>query len=96
LKTICITAWRFPTATVEKIGRSDDDEDKPMPWGMSVKIDCETGGGVGFAEPSGNSFATWRDHLDKLKEKIAQKGLEIVLEGGCAKYDSNGTNNPCW
>lgn len=37
---------------------------------------------MGFAEPTGNAFPTWEKYLLNLKERIRQKGLEMVLEGG--------------
>ena len=53
-----------------------------VPWGPGVQFDCEVGGKMDYAEPSGNAFATWEKYLETLKAKIKQKGLEMVMEGG--------------
>lgn len=51
-------------------------------WGPGVFFELEQGGSMGFAEPNGNSFPTWEKYLANLKERIRQKGLEMVMEGG--------------
>jgi hypothetical protein len=51
-------------------------------WGPGVFFELEQGGAMGFAEPHGNAFPTWEKYLLNLKERIKQKGLEMVMEGG--------------
>lgn len=51
-------------------------------WGPGVFFELEQGGSMGFAEPHGNAFPTWEKYLANLKERIKQKGLEMVMEGG--------------
>lgn len=53
-----------------------------LAWGPSILLDCDTGGKADFAEPHGNALSTWKDYLASIKEKIRQKGLEMVLEEG--------------
>lgn len=63
-------------------GLKDDGALTNVPWGPGVQFDCEVGGKMDYAEPSGNAFATWEKYLETLKAKIKQKGLEMVMEGG--------------
>ncbi len=51
-------------------------------WGPGVFFELEQVGSMGFAEPHGNAFPTWEKYLANLKERIKQKGLEMVMEGG--------------
>lgn len=64
------------------VGLKDDGAVTKRPWGAGVQFDLEVGGTMGFAEPTGNAFPTWEKYLLNLKERIRQKGLEMVLEGG--------------
>lgn len=63
-------------------GLKDDGALTNVPWGPGVQFNCEVGGKMDYAEPSGNAFATWETYLTGLKAKIKQKGLEMVMEGG--------------
>lgn len=65
-------------------GLKDNGSLTDIPWGPGVQFDCELGGGMDYAEPSGNAFSTWDKYLETLKGKIKQKGLEMVMEGGAA------------
>ena len=64
------------------VGLKENDGVIDIAWGPGKMFDCEVGGKMDYAEPSGNAFPTWEKYLEKLKEKIRQKGLEMVLEGG--------------
>lgn len=64
------------------VGLKEDGVLTERPWGSGVQFDLEIGGAMGYAEPSGNAFPTWEKYLATLKEKIKQKGLEMVMEGG--------------
>lgn len=64
------------------VGLKENGGEMDIAWGPGKMFDCEVGGTMGYAEPSGNAFPTWEKYLEKLKEKIRQKGLEMVMEGG--------------
>lgn len=64
------------------VGLKDDGALTHRSWGAGVQFDLEVGGTMGYAEPTGNAFPTWEKYLLGLKERIRQKGLEMVLEGG--------------
>lgn len=51
-------------------------------WGKGLRYDLEVGGTVGYAEPQGTALEAMERQLAGNKEKIRQKGLEMVLEGG--------------
>ena len=60
----------------------DDGALTEQPWGKGVRYDCNEGGSVGYAEPTGSGLEAMERQLASVKEAIRQKGLEMVLEGG--------------
>jgi hypothetical protein len=64
------------------VGLREDGALSNQAWGKGVRYDLEVGGTLGYAEPAGTALEAMERQLASNKEKIRQKGLEMVLEGG--------------